>query len=188
MATTQKQKQKRSFLEKVSSEEQDFEHMKPFLQCGDEYILWVVGMMKKFRKHATRSEATVGKFLYKRRVIFISQAPFIFRIGGRNKLYFADFYIPATNTIIEVDGHSHETPESIEYDKVRDAMFEGIGIRTIRVKSQLVFNGKFVGLIPIPEEKFLRPERVRIIPEGQSYSKEKLLRGALHDWSKKKRK
>jgi len=185
--TTKKNSEKVSFLTKISSEEQDFEHMRPFLECGNEYILWVVGIMKKNRKRATNSETCLGKYLYKRRIIFISQAPFIFRVGGKNKLYFADFYIPATKTVIEVDGHSHDTPESIVYDEMRDRMFESIGIKTIRIKSILVFRGEFKDMIPIPEEKYLRPEKLHVIPEGQGFSKEKLLRSALHKGNGKRR-
>lgn len=52
--------------------------------------------------------------------------------------YIADFYIPAWNLIIEVDGSSHK--DRAEYDSKRDADLAKIGLRTIRFTNEQVFN------------------------------------------------
>ena len=62
-----------------------------------------------------------------------------FRINGRS--YFADIYIPNKKIVIEVDGGYHETRK--EKDKLRDADFASIGIRTIRIPNEAIYDNSF---------------------------------------------
>ena len=172
---------KLTFFERISSEEQDYEQMKPFLEYGKGLMLWAVKNMKSLRRKATNTENMVGKYMYHRRIIFISQAPFIFDVGlDYPKCYFADFYIPALHTIIEIDGKRHCKPGQVDYDGVRDKLFSSIGINTIRISSSSVLKGEYKKLIPIPDEKDLRPEKVTYISEDPDFEeKKRILRGAL---------
>ena len=55
--------------------------------------------------------------------------------------YVVDFYCPAKRLVIEIDGPSHFTKESIEYDIVRSKYFEGLGIKVLRFKNSEVSTG-----------------------------------------------
>lgn len=46
--------------------------------------------------------------------------------------FFADFYIKEINTVIEIDGKSHETSQ--EYDLIRDKIFNRKCLKVIRIK------------------------------------------------------
>lgn len=46
--------------------------------------------------------------------------------------YIADFYCASRKRVIEVDGDSHFSSEAQEYDRVRTAFFESLGIKVIR--------------------------------------------------------
>lgn len=169
------------FLTKVSTEEQDFELLKPFLKKDEKLMLWMVRNMKRLRKKASETEIRVGKFMYLERIIFIPQAPFLIHREECDKYYFADFYIPALKTIIEVDGEEHNLVVHRELDKERDADFSSIGIKTIRIPSKAVWNKEYKKYIPIPAEKYLRQIRViKVSPDATIRKKEKLLREALH--------
>lgn len=61
-----------------------------------------------------------------------------FRI--RKRSYFLDFFFPSMMLAIEIDGSSHLSRK--EHDRLRDADFRSIGIRTIRIKNADVMNGK----------------------------------------------
>lgn len=52
--------------------------------------------------------------------------------------YIADFYCPEKNLAIEVDGNSHEYADTRLYDAQRDAFFEGLGIRVMRISNERV--------------------------------------------------
>ena len=52
-------------------------------------------------------------------------------IGG----YIVDFYCPSKKLVIEIDGPSHFTKESKEYDEVRTQFFQGLDIKVIRFKN-----------------------------------------------------
>jgi very-short-patch-repair endonuclease len=53
-------------------------------------------------------------------------------IGG----YIADFYCQKAKLIIELDGGIHDSEEAIEYDKIRDKYFEGLGYTILRYKNE----------------------------------------------------
>jgi very-short-patch-repair endonuclease len=58
----------------------------------------------------------------------------------------ADFYLPALNVIIEIDGPCHDR----EHDERRDKWLEQArGIRTIRLTNDQVFRGEFEQIIAL---------------------------------------
>lgn len=87
---------------------------------------WVCQHYKKNRKNPTPFEQKIGNYLCTHHVKFEFQRPFIIN----NHIYYADFYLPAYNAIIESDGHQHDNSE---HDRIRDKDFESIGIKTYRI-------------------------------------------------------
>jgi very-short-patch-repair endonuclease len=53
--------------------------------------------------------------------------------------FVVDFYCPAENLSIELDGILHFTEEGIEYDKKRTAYLKSVGINEIRFENSEVF-------------------------------------------------
>lgn len=50
--------------------------------------------------------------------------------------YVIDFYAPELKLAIELDGTIHNEPEQIEYDKIRQAQIEKLGIKFIRITNE----------------------------------------------------
>lgn len=46
--------------------------------------------------------------------------------------YVVDFYCPELALVIEIDGNSHYEESAQEYDQVRDAFIESLGLRVLR--------------------------------------------------------
>lgn len=94
---------------------------------------WIEARMYELRDCSNRYEQFVGQLLMKKGVDFIHQAPFVFR---PKTIYFADFYLPESRIVIEVDGIYHNDPNMIAKDYVRDANFKSVGIWVIRVSNE----------------------------------------------------
>ena len=54
--------------------------------------------------------------------------------------YIADFYCPAEQLIVELDGQGHFTEEGIEYDTKRTERLNELGFTIVRFENKLVFN------------------------------------------------
>ncbi|MBP3494945.1 MAG: endonuclease domain-containing protein [Clostridia bacterium] len=59
--------------------------------------------------------------------------------------YIADFYCAKAHLVVEIDGNGHATQEQKEYDEIRTAYFESIGIKVIRFTNYEIKN-KFRGV------------------------------------------
>jgi len=59
--------------------------------------------------------------------------------------YIVDFYIASKKLIIEIDGDTHYTEQSEQYDAMRTKQFEKIGLRVIRFTNREV-RGEFTGV------------------------------------------
>ena len=46
--------------------------------------------------------------------------------------FIVDFYCPAGQLIIEVDGSQHQHPEGVAFDAKRDAYMNGLGLKVLR--------------------------------------------------------
>lgn len=97
---------------------------------------WIETNRYKLQNAASKCEHRVGEYLLDKGIKFIHQAPFI--VYGR--IYFADFFLPQFNRIIEVDGKYHQGFTRSEKDADRDVDFRSIGIKTIRVTSGEAMN------------------------------------------------
>lgn len=54
--------------------------------------------------------------------------------------YILDFFCPAINLAIELDGESHESTDAKIYDKERSRYLESFNIRVVRFKNKEVIN------------------------------------------------
>jgi len=63
--------------------------------------------------------------------------------------YIADFWCPAAQVVIEVDGKHHNTPQRIEDDKRRDEFLMRNGIRVLRFSVSDVMKGMSAVLIRV---------------------------------------
>ncbi len=52
--------------------------------------------------------------------------------------YVVDFYCPKLKLVIELDGESHDSLNSAEYDKIRTEFFEELGIKVLRFRNDEV--------------------------------------------------
>ena len=95
---------------------------------------WVEHKMYELRERANKYEKIVYRALKDKGVEFIHQAPFV--LDG--KIYFADFYIPALRTLIEVDGVSHDNVRTQRNDDLRDYAFASYRMQTYRIQKSVV--------------------------------------------------
>ena len=52
--------------------------------------------------------------------------------------YIVDFYISTYKLAVELDGSQHKTSDGIEYDKIRDAYLNSLGISVVRYDNSLI--------------------------------------------------
>lgn len=142
MKDRDKASNKREYLQKGINLELDIRLLEPFANEKKEFVRWVISNMNKMRREASFPEVFCAKFLYENGYCFIPQAPFLItREDGEKKCYFADFYLPIEQMIIELDGSSHQSDEAKAYDEQRDKDFDSIGILTIRIPYSAIPHG-----------------------------------------------
>lgn len=83
--------------------------------------------------------------------------------------YIVDFYCPALELVIEVDGYTHEQPGTKERDKQRDAFLNGSGLSVLRFRDEAIQQNMDLVLCKIEEtlmmlekEKGLSPPVPRV--------------------------
>jgi very-short-patch-repair endonuclease len=54
--------------------------------------------------------------------------------------YIVDFLCPSKKLVIEIDGSQHYTDEGMEYDRLRTAYLEGLGLRVLRFSNKEIDN------------------------------------------------
>ncbi|HYF02366.1 MAG TPA: endonuclease domain-containing protein [Patescibacteria group bacterium] len=80
---------------------------------------------REMRKSMTTAEKRLWfEFLHKHPLRFFRQRPI--------DNYIVDFYCPEKKLVIEVDGDSHYTLDSVEYDKNRTDILERYGLNVLR--------------------------------------------------------
>lgn len=133
---TKKFKKKNGALDKHNSYGylRDLNHICKLGYIDESKRDWIETTMLRLRDCANIYEHKFGEYLIKKNIEFIHQAPFI--LSG--KIYFADFYLPSKNAIIELDGQYHSGVSQSEYDRFRDACFNGHRIKVIRIPNAAV--------------------------------------------------
>lgn len=116
----------------------DIEHLNKLDGINHSYRDWIETKMIELRGKAPIYEHFLAEFLFNEHIHFIHQAPFV--MSG--KVFFADFFIPSKNVIIEVDGGYHNGASQYAKDRFRDVCFNGHMIRVIRIPNNATKNKK----------------------------------------------
>lgn len=90
---------------------------------------------RDLRSHMTHAEQRLWFHLRRKQLLgvqFFRQRPI--------SEYIVDFYAPAINLVIEVDGGQHFEPASLEYDSRRSAFLVAQGLEVIRYDNLQVIN------------------------------------------------
>ena len=85
----------------------------------------LTGLSQTLRKNMTEEERQLWYCFLKLLPVTVNRQ----RIFGR---YIADFFISATNTVIELDGSQHYEEESKRYDEERDEYMRQHGLQVLR--------------------------------------------------------
>lgn len=105
-------------------------------------------MIEEFRKklvdNPTQAEIKFKKYLLENNINFEFQKI----IKPKDNYYIADFYLKDTNTVIELDGRYHSTPEQMEKDELRTKELESLGIKVIRIPNKNIIKNNFKQFIP----------------------------------------
>lgn len=110
----------------------DLEHINKLHNISDSYRDWIENTMLELRSKAPIYEHYLAEFLFSEHIEFIHQAPFVLS----DKAYFADFFIPSRNVIVEVDGEYHNGIVQRAKDRFRDMCFNGHMVRVIRIPNK----------------------------------------------------
>lgn len=111
----------------------DYSHLAK-LRVSENRRDWIETTMYTLRSKANIYERKLIDLFTANKVVFIHQAPFI--LDG--KIYFADFFLPDENIIVEIDGDYHSGISQKSYDKDRDRAFKSYNMKTIRISNELV--------------------------------------------------
>ena len=144
---TEDMKKKRKYFSKKAKEKEynktivlsnediirDYSHLAK-LKVSESRRDWIETTMYTLRSKANIYERKLIDLFTANKVVFIHQAPFI--LDG--KIYFADFFLPDENLIVEIDGDYHRGVSQKSYDKDRDRAFGSYNMKTIRISNELV--------------------------------------------------
>lgn len=106
----------------------------PHTDLSDSFVDWIERNTINLMNNSTPAEKRFSQLLMQQPHEFQEQA--FFFINGRS--YFLDFFIPDFMIAIEVNGESHIKRDG--YDYQRDCDFNSIGIKTIRLTNNDIFN------------------------------------------------
>ena len=101
---------------------------------------------KDLRNNSTSAEAFLWKYLSKRKLHGRK-----FRRQQSLENFIVDFYYPSERLIIELDGHYHDNPKTIEKDRTRDTNLQQLGFKVLRFENKLVFDNLTTVLKTISE-------------------------------------
>ncbi len=115
--------------------------VRSYTELNESYAEWIEETTGKLFRQRSESELKASEIL-KEKFVDVYEQPY-FMIRGRS--FFLDFYLPAYKIAIEIDGGYHK--KRIFEDKQRDSLFREIGIRTIRINTQDVCDGRLIEVI-----------------------------------------
>ena len=90
------------------------------------------------RARAMRSEMSAAELKLWSRLRGDKLAGLRFRRQHPIGIFIADFFCPALDLVVEVDGDSHFEPEQQQWDKDRAEHFTSIGLRELRFTNEQV--------------------------------------------------
>ena len=77
------------------------------------------------RKNMTPQEKKLWNFYLKNLPVIVKRQRII-------EGYIADFYIPSSKLVIEIDGSQHFEEDAYEYDRIRDEKMQSLGLTVLR--------------------------------------------------------
>ena len=98
-------------------------------------------LCRELRINQTQSEKILWKRIRNRQLLgkkFLRQHPIFYDIKGKETFYISDFYCHELKLVIEIDGEIHRF--RMKNDKERDRVLNLLGIKVIRIKSEMVIN------------------------------------------------
>ena len=107
----------------------------------------------------TDAENLLWKYIRRKQLCdiqFLRQKP----IGN----YIVDFYAPAVNLVIEIDGGQHFEEKNLEKDKIRDAYLSSLNLKVLRFHNGQVFGNLNDVLTVIHRELELRVTKIPLNP------------------------
>jgi len=114
------------------------------------------------RLNATSAEQELWKYIRKRQLDGLR-----FRRQHPVDQFILDFYCHESCLAIELDGEVHNYREQKMYDKEREIIIAGFGIRIIRFKNEEVFNSLDTVLSKIKMEALTRSQALKSSPGGE---------------------
>lgn len=90
------------------------------------------------RAHSLRREMTVAEKILWQMLRRNKINGFYFRRQHPIDIFIADFYCHKAKLVIEVDGHTHETPEEKEYDENRTVFMRKLGLTVLKFSNGYV--------------------------------------------------
>ncbi len=88
---------------------------------------------RQLRARMTDAEQKLWQRLRRKQIqgaLFYRQKPIL--------SFIVDFYCPAAQLVIELDGSQHDTAEYVEKDRERDLMLKNLGLKVIRLNNSQV--------------------------------------------------
>lgn len=140
---------------------QDLKHLCTLGKISSSKRDWIETTMLRLRETANIYEKKFGAYLLARHVEFIHQAPFVLS----DKIYFADFYLPQHHLIVEIDGDYHQGITQSEYDKIRDASFNGHKVKVLRIPNSAVMNQDALNIFI---SQYLPTKHVNVVNKGKN--------------------
>ena len=100
---------------------------------------------KKLRQNQTNAEELVWRYLRNKQML-----GYKFKRQYSVDHFVIDFYSPELKLAVELDGASHNKPEQIEYDIIRQKYVEKFNIKFVRIKDENLFGN--------PNKEFMKIE------------------------------
>lgn len=124
----------------LSSYEDDIDVLSRLFNIRKSRREWIENTRYDLQMRANKYEHIVGNLLLEHKIHFYHQAPFV--IDGH--IYFVDFYIPESKTVIEIDGDYHYAMCQKEKDRNRTDDLNFAGAKVIRISNKIVSDKKLL--------------------------------------------
>ena len=125
---------------------------------------------KELLEYSNESIKFLEDLLKHKGIYYIREKAFFTEIGD---LFYADFFIPATKTVIEIDGGYHNMDKRKFLDKQKELLLASRGCPTIRFKNEDIFNidDDIIKLFKKNSETFWRENKNDISEYEIAYNK-----------------
>lgn len=142
-------------------------------------VKWCAEHQRSLKSEATETEIIMKRLLRNiKGITFTFQKPFIVC----DKVFYADFYIPSSRTIIEIDGGYHSTQSQILKDTKRTAYLNSVGVKVVRLTDKEVLNDDIkiyeilAPLVQLKKGKTISPEKLKeqVLLQQKQFEKKRI--------------